>query len=236
MRRWFSSLRWDVVVQFRNGFYLVSGLFTAIWLGLLSLLPKDGSIDLGLLIPAFMVMNLLITTFYYVGALVLLEKNEGTLTALVVTPLRDLEYLAAKIVSLTGLAVVESLVIVGLVFGLRFNILPLLAGAAVLGAFYTLIGFVAIARYQSINEYLMPSALVVLLLMLPLVDYLGLWRSALFAVHPLQPLLVIMRGSFVSLAGWEIGYGIGGALLWLAVGLLWARRVYARFVVGSGGI
>lgn len=235
MTRLLSSLRWDVAIQFRNGFYYVSAFFILIWVGLLSQLPDDPRIDYGLIIPGFMVLNLIITTYYFIGALVLLEKGEGTLAGLVVTPLRDIEYLAAKLLSLALLALLESILIVVLVYGFNFKPLPLLAGMLLLGGFYTMIGFVTIARYDSINEYLLPSGVMVLLLILPLIDYFGLWKSAIFYLHPVQPALVLMRAAFVAVEPREIAYGVLGSLFWLGLSFAWAHRIFHRFVVRSAG-
>ena len=235
MTRLLPTLRWDVVLQFRNGFYAVSAFVILIVVGLWSQLPNADSLDYSLIIPALMMMNLLITTFYFVGALVLLEKAEGTLTGLVVTPLRASEYLASKVMSLTLLAVLENLVIVLLIYGFAFQPLPLLGGMILLGGFYTLLGFVAITRYDSINAYIFPSAVMVTLLMLPLLDYLGLWQNPIFYLHPLQPSLVLMRAAFDPLSAWQIAYGVIGSMLWFGLSFVWARRVFHGFVVRSAG-
>ena len=46
--------------------------------------------------------NLVIGTFYFMGGLVLLEKDEGSLEARVTTPLKPTEYLSAKVLTLTS--------------------------------------------------------------------------------------------------------------------------------------
>jgi fluoroquinolone transport system permease protein len=235
MKRVISALRWDVVLQFRNGFYFVGALFVLLWVGLLRQIIVGAPFVANLAAPAFVMLNMLITTFYFVGGLVLLEKGEGVLDGLVVTPLRGWEYLASKAVSLTFPAIVESVLIVVLTIGAVFQPLPLLAGMALLGGLYVLLGFVAIARYDSINEYLLPSGVLVALLMLPLLDYVGLWRSALFYLHPVQPALVLLRAAFTPIASWEIAYGLVGAALWLALSYFWARRSFARFIVRAAG-
>ncbi len=127
---------------------------------------------MGLLDFAPLVMgNLVMATFYFVGGLVLLEKDEGTLQAQVVTPLRASEYLAAKLTALTLLSLAENLMIVTLVMGFHYRLLPLFVGIAAAAVIYVLTGFVAVARYDSVNEYLMPSMFFVLGLCLPYLDY-----------------------------------------------------------------
>jgi fluoroquinolone transport system permease protein len=235
MNRLLSTLRWDMVIQYRHGFYFASAFFVVVWVALLSQLPPDSGLDLARLIPALMLLNLIITTFYYMGALVLLEKADGALVGMVVSPLRDYEYLAAKTGSLTLLGLAESLLIVVAVARSPLNWGFLVGGATLLGCFYTLIGFVAIVGYDSINEYLMPSVPFVILLILPVIDHLGLWQSPLFYLHPVQPMLVLMRGAFAALEPWEVVYGSVGSLAWLGIALYSAQRRFDHFVVRTAG-
>jgi fluoroquinolone transport system permease protein len=235
MKRLVATLRWDVVLQFRNGFYYVSAFFILIWVALWRQLPNAHTLDYALIVPGLVVLNLLITTFYFVGALVLLEKAEDTLTGLVVTPLHAGEYLAARVLSLSLLATLETVLIVLLIYGLDFQVLPLLAGMLLLSGFYTLMGFVAIARYDSINEYILPSGIIVFGLVLPLADHVGWWRSPIFYLHPIQPALVLLRAAFEPMAPWRIAYGLLGALLWLGISAVWAYRTFDRFVVRAAG-
>lgn len=234
MKRLLATLRCDFTIQFRNGFFYVGTLLTVIWIALLRQVPF-GDVDVGTLIPAMLVQHLLVTTFYFVGGLALLEKSEGTLAGLVVTPLHSAEYLLAKVLSLTLLAVTESMLIILAVYGARFWLLPLLGGMLLLGSFYTLYGFVAVARYDSLNEYLLPSIIVVALLMLPLAGYFGIWDSPLLYAHPVQPMLTLLHAAFVPATPWEIAYGIVGALGWLAASFALAQQQFHRFVVRPAG-
>lgn len=235
MTRIGSTLRWDMIIQYRHGFYWVSLFFALVWAGLLSQLSLDGSPNLVRFVPAFLVLNLIITTYYYVGGLVLLEKSEGSLAGIAVSPLRDYEYLAAKVGSLTGLALVESLLIIFIVIGLPQGWIWLALATALLGCFYTLVGFQAIVQYDSINAYIMPSVLVVILLILPLIDHFGLWQHPIFYLHPLQPALVLMRGAFAGPDPWQVIYGVLGSTAWLGLALYRARDRFDHFVVRTAG-
>lgn len=232
MTRLVSSLATDVQVQFRQGFYFVSGFIVLIFTALLAQLPK-GNLDLSLVVPSFLLVNFVLTTFFFVGALVLLEKSEGTLYGLVVTPLRVGEYLFAKVASLTGLATLESALVVLFVFGLPPNILPLLLGLLLLGTLFTLLGFAVIARFRSINEYLLPAGFGVMLLLLPLLESTGLVSSPLFYLHPAQPAVTLLRRAYAPVSTLELVYAVLGSLSWAALSFLWARQVFARHIVGG---
>ena len=87
MSAFLTALRWDVVLQARNGFYWASGFVVLVIGGLLLAVPETVRSNQAALVPAILAINLQITTFFFVAGLMLLERDEGTLTALAVSPL-----------------------------------------------------------------------------------------------------------------------------------------------------
>jgi fluoroquinolone transport system permease protein len=231
MNRLLTTIRWDVTLQMRNGFYLATAFVTIVWA---LILAQAGALDLRWLVPPMLVGNLLLGTFYFIGGLVLLERGEGTLTAQVVTPLRIGEYLAAKVVTLTALALVETLVLVPLLVGWDFNVLLLGAGVILAAALYCLAGFIAVARYTAINEYLLPSGAVVAALWVPLGADLVQWRPALLYLHPLSAPLALIEAALGPASPEQVLYGLGYSALWIAL-LAWgSRRAFRRWMIARG--
>jgi fluoroquinolone transport system permease protein len=148
-----------------------------------------------------------------------------------VTPLRQAEYLAAKLVSLTLLTIGENVLIVTAVHGFDYNLFLLVAGIGLMACFNILLGFIAVARYDSINRFIMPSILLTTALALPLVDYLGFWQSPLIYLHPVQALLLLLKGAFQPIAAWQMVYGILYAALWLGLLFKASQRIFYRFII-----
>lgn len=228
MMRLLTTMRCDVTLQIRNGFYAATVFVTVIWAFLLT---QARALDLGWLIPPMIVGNLLIGTFYFIGGMVLLEKGDGTLRAQVVTPLRIGEYLVAKVVTLSGLALAESLVVVLAIAGWRFAPLPLIAGVLVASALYCLAGFVVVARYTAINEYLLPSGAYVTLLWIPLIAYAAQWSHWLLYLHPMTAALLLVKGAFEPMSGWQLLYALVYPALWVAILYLWSRRAFRQWII-----
>jgi fluoroquinolone transport system permease protein len=216
MGRLAHTIRWDITLQARNGFYVVTALVLLMWAAVLTQVP---ALDTAWLLPPLILGNLVIGSFYFVAAIVLLERAEGSLLARAVTPLRGGEYLAARIISLSLLALVENLGMAALFRGAGFAPLPM-AGGVVLGtALFCLAGLITVAPYGSINAYLLPSAAVCGLLALPTLTALARWESPIIYLHPLEPAMLLMQGAFRPLAAWEIVYCLGAGTLWcLALG------------------
>jgi fluoroquinolone transport system permease protein len=230
MRRLLATIRCDITLQIRHGFYYATVFVLAVCVALVSRIP---ALDLKWLLPALVLGNLLLNTFYFIGGLILLEKSDGTLEAQVVTPLRAWEYLISKIGTLALLGLIENFVIVLLLAGSGFDPLPLLLSLTLTATIYCLAGIVVVVRYASINEYLMPSVIYTSLLMVPLMPYLARWHSWLLYLHPMQAPLELAKAAFQPLPHWQIVYGALYALFWIVPLSYWAHRAFRRFVVAG---
>lgn len=232
MTRLRSTLINDLRLQWRNGFYTAAAVMLALFVLLLGQLPRA---DLARIMPVVIVNNLIVNGFYFVAGLVLLEKGEGSLQAQVVTPLRPTEYLCAKVASLTFLSIAENGLLAFLTLGAGISAGWLLLGILAGTCFFTLGGFLAVVRYESVNEYLLPSIVIVSALTLPLVTYFGVGNSdllsALIYLHPLQAVLLALRAATgVALTGWQVGYVLFYPVAVTYVMLRLAQATYVQFV------
>lgn len=229
MNRLLATMRLDMTLQFRNGFYYVSAAVVVLFVvALRTFFDQAGQ---ALALPALFLVGLAGSTYIFVAGLLLFEKGQRTLDGIIVTPLRSAEYLTAKLVTLTLLATLESLLITLLTYGFGFNPLLLIAGIAGMGLFYTLIGLVVVVRYESVTDFLLPSTLYTVGLQLPLIDYFGIWQSPLFYLFPTQPALLLMRAAFEPIATWQLAYAIVGSVAAVGATYLWASRAFDHFIV-----
>lgn len=233
MKRLFATMTVDARLQVRNGFYYAATFVAVIFALLLRWVPAS---QLGRYLPALVFSNLMINAFYFIGGLVLLEKGEGTLEAQVVTPLRSSEYLISKLITLNALSLAENLFIVLVAYGAGFNAMVLIAGISLTVAIYCLYGFLVVARYDSINEYLFPSILYTFLIPLPLLNYFGVWESWLHYLHPFQAPLLILQAAFEPVRAWQIVYGALYSALWIALLYRMSERAFERFVIAREGV
>ena len=233
MQRLWATLKLDFRQQQRNGFYYATLFVMVFWLLGIHLTPLK-TVQPSVLVPLFVGFNALITAFYFVAAQVLLEKGEGTLAGLTVTPLRREEYLISKVLSLAALTFAEGLVVVMWTFGLPHNLPLLLLGMLGMSAVYTLIGFWLTSRYESLNHFLMPSVLMILFLLLPFVSVLGVpWQW--LAWHPLMPALQLVQAGTAPLPVGQVFYGLIGTAGWIWFCFAQAMGGFGRFVQPRAG-
>jgi fluoroquinolone transport system permease protein len=233
MRRLFTTMRCDVISQARYGFYIATAFVLVVCAVAISRLP---ALNLRWLLPPFVLGNLLMTAFYFIGGLILLEKSEGVLDAQAVTPLRTWEYLASKICTLTLLGLIENLVFVILFVGFRFSLPQFSAGVLLTSALYCLAGVMVVVRYDSINQYLMPSALYTALLSAPLAPYFIGWDHWLLYLHPVHAALLLTQSAFQTAPGWLIAYGILYPTLWIGLLATFSLHAFQRFIIAEAGM
>ncbi|MGF1473366.1 MAG: fluoroquinolone transporter permease [Rubrobacteraceae bacterium] len=234
MSRFASTVKLDLLLQQRYGFYYAGAFVTVVWISLLLPLP-DALLELA--VPFVVFTDLAVVGFFFIAGMVLFEKGEATLFALISTPLRFREYLASKLLTLTALALAISLVVAVVGYGIEFNLVLFLLGVIFASLISALVGFITVAPFSSISSYLVPSSLVLVLLGLPVFFYFGLWTNPVFYLFPTQGSLLLLGGAFVpgSLAAWQIAYALAYGSLW-TIGLAFvAHKAFDRHIVAREG-
>lgn len=233
MKRLTATIFRDIRLQVRNGFYYAAAFVGAFWALALSRIAPE---FLTFWMPALVLSNLLINTFYFMAGAVLLEKAEGTLMAQSVTPLRSWEYLLSKVITLTLLSVAESSVIVIVGYGTGFSAAAFLSGVISSAVIFELTGFLLVIRYGSINEFLFPSFLFTLLFAPPFLSYFGLLESAIIYLHPLQGPLLLTQAAFGEITGRQSLYALSYSIVAIASALLLSQRALKNFVIATEGV
>jgi fluoroquinolone transport system permease protein len=196
----FTGARWELVLQTRHQFYAVTGVVTVVWVALLLLVPVAVRQQPANVVPMFVLANLQITAFYFAAALLLLERTQGVVAALVTSPLRPSEYVAIKVVTLTLLGTAEQIAIVALVFGPDARWWWLLLGTALASTVYVCVGLAVAARHTAINTFLIPSIGWITALSLPLLGFYNLLPRWTLAWHPLSRARLVGSSASTDLA------------------------------------
>ncbi|CAN5839794.1 hypothetical protein BH23GEM9_BH23GEM9_03420 [soil metagenome] len=231
-----AALRTDLTVQFRYGFH-AAYLFVAVaYVGLLLLVPAAPRM---LAIAPVLLSEATVIGFIFAGTLLHLERSDGVLRALAVTPLRVRSYLFSKVLSLSLLTVAVALTIAWAA-GARVDA-PLLAlGAALTSALFVAAGLSAAAAFSSLDRFAVWGGLGASLLGLPVLPYLGLLESPLWWLLPTWPALLLL-GAGVGAPDGAVAAGTGLMVVaaaamtaWVATGLLLADRWLERRAFDRG--
>jgi len=214
-----NALKADVRFQFKQGFYLVYILLTLLYMIVLGVLPVEWK---STIIPLVLFSDPSMVGFFFIGALVMLEKVQGVIQYVVVTPLRSLEYLLAKVFSLTILAIAATIMITLATYGFDLNWFLLIIAVILTSSFFVFFGFIVAVRCTTLNQYFIRMIPYLLFIVLPCFSLIGFPYAWLFNIFP-------------SVAGLKLVYGAFKGIDFLsaaayAVYLLLANLVIARYV------
>lgn len=210
----------EIAIQKRAGFYLVYMLMTLFFFSFLLLVPESWrSRTLGLIIlmdPAFM-------GFYFAGALILLEKDQGVLSVLQTQGQGFADYWMQKVISILILAFSAVAVLTASATWIGF-VSPTISGLSrlTLGlllavpVFYSF-GLAIAGRFPRIIDYFLWSSILMLPFMFPLLELFGLSVSWFGLLSPVWGSMVLISSAFesspelpvlmlavLSLLGWNI--------------------------------
>ena len=168
--------------------------------------------------------------------MVIFEKDEGTLDAQIVTPLRVDEYLTAKAVSLLIVVLIESLIVLFIAYGFTgYDPFLLLLGLVLMSVGLTFAGFVQVSRHDSVTDFLVYAVPVVLVLQLPLLGLIGIAPSPVWYLIPTMAPALLLTAAFTSISTWQMVYALIYSLLSVAAVFWWAKRAFHRNIVLKGG-
>lgn len=203
--RLLSAVKTDITFQYRHYLYAIYLFISILYILLLYFIP-DAYKEQAAIFILFSDCSFLGS--FFIGGIMLLEKEQGIYDNMFVTPLRIQEFIWSKVLSLGILSVLSSLLIFTFTFGFSSKTIVLLVGVALNSIFATLLGMTFAPAVKSINQYLILSPLFVTVFFLPVLDTLGLFYSPLFVVIPGNAGLLLMEGAFISLTLSEWIYSV----------------------------
>lgn len=187
---------WDMRCLVRYGFCLLYSILTVLYLVLLLSLPEAWRSNAAALLifsdPAAMGL-------FFMGAVVLLEKNQHLPCAFAVSPLTPAGYLIAKLLSFAAAALPVSAVLT--VLGTQNPLIPVLFGVLLANILFTLIGTAVASAASSLNQFFLLTIPVEALAFLPAVLHLFGISPDFLAFYPTNVCLDLIAGRTVSPAG-----------------------------------
>jgi fluoroquinolone transport system permease protein len=218
----------DMRFQLKQGFYLVYVLITIMYLILLSFLPQEA---LSIALPMIVFSDPSILGLFFIGGIIMLEKVQGVLSVLVVSPLRTIEYILSKVISLAFVSVLAALAITGFSHYGSVSWLLVFLSTILTSGIFTLSGIMINAGCQTVNQYMIKTVPYMLLFVLPCLSLIGFPYSWLFTIIPSVAALRLMLGAYMGIPLYEaialIIYLIGMNYLFLR----WTIRVFENKII-----
>lgn len=233
LRRAWAALRRDIRLQWRHGFWFA---YAFVCLSYVLVLQLFGPQLRGLLTTLVVFSDPSVLGFFFVGGVMLLERGDGTLHGAFASPLRVQEWLAAKLASLTLLAVIASFAIALPLCAGCVRPLWLLAAVVPTSTCFVLVGIVAGTRFTTVNRYLLGGGLLSAPLLLPMLAPLRILDAPVFELLPAGASLSLLHvglGTHTPDA-WTAARALAVLGTWNVLLWIWAGAWMRRYVIGGG--
>jgi len=200
--RLINAIKYDILFQFRQGFYYANLFISIIYIILLKLLPQSINTQATVLI---VLTDPSVLGSFFIGAIFILERSQNTLQGLFVTPFRVSEYILSKVISLTFISLLSSLLIALLGSHVSVNLFLFFIGVILTSIFFTLLGFIFSIYAKTVNQYFLYSMLTIVFI-IPIISYLNLFNSNLFYLFPFKATILLIDGAFTDLSFVNFAY------------------------------
>jgi len=214
-------MKQDFRFQARHGFYIVYAFVSLFYIIILRWMPVDVRDDVA---PVIVLMDPAAVGFFIVGAGVLLERSQGVLDPIFVTPIRLQDYIWSKAITLALLGFVSGEVVLIGSLG-RLNWLGSI-GLYAISVIMSLFGLALAVRAKTVNIFLMKASLSMIMLLLPLLSYFHLVSHSIFSVLPTAAALRLLSSSSAPFSLFEGILAAANLCLWLVIAFQLAYKAY----------
>lgn len=226
--RLINALRFDVLFQLRHGFYYAYLFITSAYV--LALLNIPDNIR-PLVITGLIFTDTSMLGFFFIGAIVLLEKGQNIHESIFVTPFRIYEYFFSKVLSLMLISLLSSSLIVFLTYANFERVTIFIIGLAMSSSLYTLIGFVFASGAKNVNDYFAKSLGLGLLISLPILEYYGLIESYIFYLFPTKATIILIDVLFNDYSFSDLFYSFFYLFVWVVIAAVLSYKYFNKNVL-----
>jgi len=229
--RLLSALKSDIIFQFKQGFYIIYIVITLVYMVALSWLSMS---QLKIVVPLVVFTDPSVIGLFFVGGIIMLEKMQGIISAIVVTPLTTREYIISKVLSLVIVSLFAGISITFLVYKDPVDWFLFVIALILTSTFFTLCGLIIGAKCHTVNQYIVRTIPVMLLFVLPCFSLIDYNDISIFYVLPGVASLKLILASFIGIDLFESVFLILYLSALNLVALNYTERVFEKHVVFGG--
>lgn len=186
----------DMRFQAKYGFYFLYAVLTVIYVIALLAVPESWKEKTAVVLifsdPASMGL-------FFMGAIVLLEKSQHTPCAFAVSPVRPMEYIIAKVSSLSAISLVVA-AILALAAGVN-HLHIVLPGTVISSVIFTLLGIIIATKIISLNQFILWTVPIEIVCFVPAILHLFKITPAGLRYYPINVCMDMVSGYAPSAIG-----------------------------------
>ena len=220
-----SLLLWDIRSQKKYGFYFLYAVLTVIYTVALFAVPvswKDKTAAILIFSdPASMGL-------FFMGAIVLLEKSQHTPCAFAVSPVCPMEYIIAKVSSLSAISLVVAAILA--LVASTSNLHIVLFGTIIASAIFTLFGIIIATKIVSLNQFILWTVPIEIVCFVPAILHLFKITPAWLQYYPINVCMEMISGSAPS------AMGLFSVIALMAILLVLSQNCVLKMWSSTGGM
>ena len=220
-----NLLLWDIRFQAKYGFYFLYAVLTVIYTIVLFAVPGSWKENTAAILvfsdPASMGL-------FFMGAIVLLEKSQHTPCAFAVSPVRPMEYIIAKVGSLSAISLVVAAILASAASVNNLHIV--LIGTVISSVIFTLFGIIIATKIISLNQFILWTVPIEIVCFVPAILHLFKITPAWLRYYPINVCMEMVSGYVPS------GIGILVVIALLAILLVLSRYCVLKMWSSMGGV
>lgn len=179
----------DMRFQAKHGFYFLYVVLTVIYAVALLAVPESWKEKTAIILifsdPASMGL-------FFMGAIVLLEKSQHTPCAFAVSPVRPMEYIIAKVSSLSAVSLVVAAILA--LIARVDNLHIVLLGTVISNVIFTLLGIIIATKIISLNQFILWTVPIEIVCFVPAILHLFKLAPVWLWYYPINVCMEMVSG------------------------------------------
>ena len=215
----------DMCFQAKHGFYFLYVVLTVIYAVALLAVPESWKEKTAIILifsdPASMGL-------FFMGAIVLLEKSQHTPCAFAVSPVRPMEYIIAKVSSLSAVSLVVAAILA--LIARVDNLHIVLLGTVISNVIFTLLGIIIATKIISLNQFILWTVPIEIVCFVPAILHLFKLTPVWLWYYPINVCMEMVSGYAPS------AIEIFIVTAWMAVLLVFSEYCVLKMWSNMGGV
>lgn len=164
MSRILNAVKADLLFQFKQGFYFIYIVITLLYV---IILHQFDITLVAYILPVLLYIDPSILGLFFIGGILLLEKEQGILALIYVTPLKIQEFMLSKILSLSFLSIIATFSLSLISYSGDTNYWLLFIGVLLTSVIYNLVGFMIATKSKSVNDFFVKIIPLIIIFVIP---------------------------------------------------------------------
>jgi len=221
-------LAWDFRLQRRYYIWFAGVFMTVLWSLLFIWIPEDGK---SVWLPVLLFTDTCTIGLLFIAGLILLERQQGTLSAISVMPVPTWAWLASKILSQSLFC---STMAIGIVIFHSGSVdwLQLIPAIFMGSVVYSCLGFLLVCPFQKLTNFFLVMSLTISVCGLPVLAHLEVYQHGLMWLIPTMPFLKLLEAGFNTDTSSVSLLWLSTLLLsiWIALSFYLSIKAFHRYI------